>query len=192
MSRSAWPESVNHRHDGSGSRFRATTRPTREGRWKCADGGGLDEAERIRRFIWSLLGRCRKAECKEHSADGFLVVMAEGPYPIPSRTRKSSPPAPMVLQGPPCGRVGRRQIYAPDTQVSGASFLVRLVISISLGESARQLRGQPGSPRARTPARCRLRGYHRERRAGSHTLGPCRPPSRRGRRCAERRAWSSR
>ena len=45
----------------------------------------------------------------------FLVVMAEGPYPIPSRTRKSSPPAPMVLQGPPCGRVGHRQIYGADT-----------------------------------------------------------------------------
>jgi hypothetical protein len=50
--------------------------------------------------------------------------MAEGPYPIPSRTRKSSPPAPMVLQGPPCGRVGRHRIYAPDTKVSGASLLV--------------------------------------------------------------------
>jgi hypothetical protein len=30
----------------------------------------------------------------------------------------------MVLQGPPCGRVGRHRIYAPDTQVSGASLLV--------------------------------------------------------------------
>ena len=190
MSRSAWPGSVNHRQDESGSRFRATTRPTRE------DGNVQTVADSVRReescrFIWSLLGRCRKAECEEHSADGFLVVMAEGPYPIPSRTRKSSPPAPMVLQGPPCGRVGRRQIYAPDTQVSGASFFGSSR-HLDLGESARQLRGQPGSPRARTPARCRLRGYHRERRAGSHTLGPCRPPSRRGRRCAERRAWSSR
>jgi hypothetical protein len=32
----------------------------------------------------------------------------------------------MVLQGPPCGRVGRHRIYAPDTQVSGASLLVLL------------------------------------------------------------------
>ena len=114
MSRSAWPGSVNHRHDESGSRFRATTRPTRE------DGNVQTVADSVRReescrFIWSLLGRCRKAECEEHSADGFLVVMAEGPYPIPSRTRKSSPPAPMVLQGPPCGRVGHRQIYGADT-----------------------------------------------------------------------------
>src|SRR2546428_14002337 len=32
--------------------------------------------------------------------------MAEGPHPIPFRTRKLSPPAPMVLHGQPCGRVG--------------------------------------------------------------------------------------
>ena len=43
----------------------------------------------------------------------FLVAMAEGPHPIPSRTRSLSLPAPMVLQGRPCGRVGRRQIYGP-------------------------------------------------------------------------------
>ena len=29
----------------------------------------------------------------------FPVTMAEGPHPIPSRTRKLSPPAPMVLHG---------------------------------------------------------------------------------------------
>ena len=38
------------------------------------------------------------------------VATAEGPYPIPSRTRKSSPPAPMVLHGRLCGRVGRRRL----------------------------------------------------------------------------------
>ena len=43
----------------------------------------------------------------------FLVAMAEGSHPIPSRTRSLSLPAPMVLQGRPCGRVGRRQIYGP-------------------------------------------------------------------------------
>ena len=43
----------------------------------------------------------------------LLVAIAEGPHPIPSRTRSLSLPAPMVLQGRPCGRVGRRQRYAP-------------------------------------------------------------------------------
>ena len=41
----------------------------------------------------------------------FPVAKAEGPYPIPSRTRKSSPPAPMVLGGRLPGRVGRRRGY---------------------------------------------------------------------------------
>ena len=39
----------------------------------------------------------------------FLVIIAEGTYPIPFRTRKSSPLAPMVLHGRLCGRVGRCQ-----------------------------------------------------------------------------------
>src|SRR5690242_281949 len=44
--------------------------------------------------------------------DGFIVlsvVLAEGERPVPSRTRKLSPPAPMVLHSPGCGRVGRRR-----------------------------------------------------------------------------------
>src|SRR5207253_10300244 len=35
------------------------------------------------------------------------VTMAEGRHPFPFRTRKLSPPAPMVLSGQPGGRVGR-------------------------------------------------------------------------------------
>ena len=52
-----------------------------------------------------------------------LVAMAEGPHPNPSRTRSLSLPAPMVLQGPLCGRVGRRQNYGPLAS-RGPSFLV--------------------------------------------------------------------
>src|SRR5947208_279054 len=35
--------------------------------------------------------------------------MAEGKRPVPSRTRKLSPPAPMVLHPTGCGRVGHRR-----------------------------------------------------------------------------------
>src|SRR5579863_3297088 len=35
--------------------------------------------------------------------------MAAGKRPVPSRTRKLSPPAPMVLPGGPGGRVGHRR-----------------------------------------------------------------------------------
>src|SRR5690606_16311445 len=36
------------------------------------------------------------------------VTTAEGVHPAPFRTRKLSPPAPLVLHGEPCGRVGHR------------------------------------------------------------------------------------
>ena len=39
----------------------------------------------------------------------FPVAMAGGKHPFPFRTRKLSPPAPMVLRGRPRGRVGRRR-----------------------------------------------------------------------------------
>lgn len=91
-------------------------------RWKCAlEAGDSQESSKTLGRRWALLAFACEAIA---FTLGFLVVKAEGPYPIPSRTRKSSPPAPMVLQGPPCGRVGRRQIYAPSTKVLGASLLV--------------------------------------------------------------------
>src|SRR6266571_8143907 len=37
------------------------------------------------------------------------VAIAEGEHPVPFRTRKLSPPAPMVLRGRLRGRVGRRR-----------------------------------------------------------------------------------
>lgn len=40
----------------------------------------------------------------------FPVAMSEGPHPIPSRTRKLSPPEPMVLHAKVCGRVGRCRV----------------------------------------------------------------------------------
>ena len=46
-----------------------------------------------------------------------LVTTAEGKYPFPFRTRKSSPPAPMVL--PSGGRVGRRQTFFVSAGVLG-------------------------------------------------------------------------
>ena len=40
----------------------------------------------------------------------FPVAISRRPYPIPSRTRKSSFSEPMVLHGQPCGRVGRCRV----------------------------------------------------------------------------------
>src|SRR5262249_30539845 len=41
----------------------------------------------------------------------FPVAMSVGSHPFPSRTRKLSPPEPMVLRGKPRGRVGRCRIF---------------------------------------------------------------------------------
>src|SRR5262245_3053283 len=39
-----------------------------------------------------------------------LVILAVGKHPAPSRTRQLSPPALMVLEGRPSGRVGHCQV----------------------------------------------------------------------------------
>src|SRR5713226_50395 len=54
----------------------------------------------------------------------FPAALPEGPHPIPSRTRKLSPPGPMVLHGGPCGRVGRRRSYfSSEPQAFGLGLL---------------------------------------------------------------------
>src|SRR5713226_6806345 len=40
------------------------------------------------------------------SSNKFWVIVARGIHPFPSRTRKLSPSAPMVLHAQVCGRVG--------------------------------------------------------------------------------------
>ena len=45
--------------------------------------------------------------------DSVTAVIARGKRPVPFRTRKLSPSAPMVLHGRLCGRVGRRRTPIP-------------------------------------------------------------------------------
>src|SRR4029078_8653099 len=52
------------------------------------------------------------------SSSRILVTLAERPYPFPSRTRKSSSPAPKILRGQPFGKIVRRQ----DLVLSGGEF----------------------------------------------------------------------
>src|SRR5207248_7052401 len=54
----------------------------------------------------------------------FPVAIAVGSHPFPFRTRKLSPPAPMVLGGRPPGRVGRRRIFSREEALSRASSRV--------------------------------------------------------------------
>src|SRR5947208_8728619 len=50
------------------------------------------------------------------------VAIAEGVHPVPSRTRKLSPPAPMVLPWRRGGRVGRRRDLFAQEPPSGGSL----------------------------------------------------------------------
>lgn len=60
--------------------------------------------------------RTMRLEPAEHSADethpGLSVATAEGPHPTPFRTRKLSPPAPMVMSWQRGVRVGRRRRFS--------------------------------------------------------------------------------
>ena len=51
--------------------------------------------------------------------------MAAGAHPDPYRTRKLSRPAPMVLQGRPCGRLGRRRPPGRVARARGGEALQR-------------------------------------------------------------------
>src|SRR4030066_879472 len=82
----------------------------------------------VRLDHYSTDGRVRTHSRKDRSARRtrvkrvfrLSVAMAERKHPFPSRTRKLSSPAPMVLRGYPRGRVGRRRInlqaLAPETE----------------------------------------------------------------------------
>ena len=57
------------------------------------------------------------------------VAIAKGKHPVPFRTRKLSPSAPMVLRGGPRGRVGRRRTSSlrPLPVGSGLNCVMRAV-----------------------------------------------------------------
>ena len=55
--------------------------------------------------------------------DKFWVILAKGSHPFPSRIRKLSPSAPMVLHARVCGRVGRRPIKLRKPQSKDWGFL---------------------------------------------------------------------
>ena len=76
--------------------------------------------------------------------------MAEGSHPFPSRTRKLSPPAPMVLGTLVPGRVGRRRISPLWAGPSGSvqsSFSTRFAGPAHLAGTVRPLPQRPGVPR---------------------------------------------
>ena len=75
------------------------------------------------RIILSCPQRLAQRTSTRANASCGLAILAVGVHPVPYRTRKLSPHAPMVLQGQPCGRVGRRH---PTSRIG--SFFVCLRI----------------------------------------------------------------
>ena len=55
----------------------------------------------------------------------FSAATAKRQHPFPSRTRKLSSSAPMVLHGKLCGRVGRRRIFLTRNQILIPGFYFR-------------------------------------------------------------------
>jgi hypothetical protein len=76
------------------------------------------------------------------------VAMAEGRHPVPSRTRKLSPLAPMVLPGRPGGRVGRRRDSSEAPPDPGGAFACA-----HIDELLRVETGRVGNAAGRLPAR---------------------------------------
>jgi hypothetical protein len=71
----------------------------------------------------------------------FLAAIPERSHPFPSRTRKLSSPGPMVLQGQPCGRVGRCRGFEGSLARVGLLLFSAHVISSSLeGRNSRHSR----------------------------------------------------
>ena len=65
------------------------------------------------------------------------VAIAEGRHPVPYRTRKLSPPAPMVLPGKLGGRVGRRRsIFTTAAPTRGGFGVSRPVVGDTLAFQA--------------------------------------------------------
>src|SRR4029453_10883798 len=80
--------------------------------------------------------------------------MAEGSHPFPFRTRKLSPPAPMVLGRRLPGRVGRRRISLEEGRLRAALFAFSATSAPATRKdgSPHGLPPPPPARRARAPA----------------------------------------
>src|SRR6476660_1705874 len=63
----------------------------------------------------------------------FWAMLARGTHPFPSRTRKLSPSAPMVLHARVCGRVGSRPIKLKKPRSKDRGFCVLLYLLFATG-----------------------------------------------------------
>ena len=100
----------------------------------CKCGNALSLPVLIDRVAWPqnkshktgpIVRRISRKQIVRHSKHRFSVAIAKGSHPFPSRTRKLSPSAPMVLPGKLGGRVGRRRNFFqnPESKID-SGFLI--------------------------------------------------------------------
>ena len=116
------------------------------------------------------------------SSSRILVTLAERPYPFPSRTRKSSSPAPKILRGQPFGKIGRRQDLVlsgrPEIRALGAGPIdprrvadrSAMLPAMTMADPTRRRRRPPQRRPATPPPRAARRRPPRGR-------GLARPPA---------------
>ena len=78
--------------------------------------------------------RCGVLETQPQNKNKIVsVAMAVGSHPFPFRTRKLSPPAPMVLGWRRPGRVGRRRDFARSGEPNGSPLFLLWVLGFEAG-----------------------------------------------------------
>ena len=110
-------------------------------------------------------------------AQRILVTLAERPYPFPSRTRKSSSPAPKILRGQPLGKIGRRQDLFASWRAFRQSRPARcddMVRASTAGYHRDRDAGDPSAPRRLLPS-ARQRPAGRDGGTGRRRPGPPHP-----------------
>src|SRR5690242_17911865 len=110
------------------------------------------------------------------------AVIAEGKRPVPFRTRKLSPPAPMVLHSGGCGRVGHRRTSSTGSRAIPNGMALEPVLRSAGNNRARPANragangadpaaespeGKGNGPTGERPALAEGRG----RKAGRRTAG---------------------
>ena len=90
-----------------------------------------------------------RSRCRHVQTQRIPVTLAERPYPFPSRTRKSSSPAPKILRGQPFGKIGRRRDFCVSCGNHRRSYFGRgggiLGIPMRPNERANR-RSRPAAP----------------------------------------------
>src|SRR5437016_14112303 len=92
---------------------------------RCTHGNVFSRPVLIGRGLGNELARARYGSLGGTPSieNRFPVAIAAESHPFPFRTRKLSPPAPMVLGGRPPGRVGRRRISPVDEAPRRGGFV---------------------------------------------------------------------